>query len=138
MKMKTITSAVNTLMILSLCIMTALIILIPESRAENSEDNQATGDKASAVTQIEPKYVCMINNQLFAKEQIPVVIDEKTYYGCCEMCEGKLKADPESRTAIDPVSGNKVDKATAITGAAPDGKVYYFEKLENLEIYRAN
>ena len=136
--MKTRTGAANTFMILSLFILAALILLIPESRAQNSENNQVTGDKASVITRIEPKYVCMINNQMFVKEQIPVVIDEKTYYGCCEMCEGKLKADPESRIAIDPVSGNKGDKATAITGAAPDGKVYYFEKLENLETYRVN
>ncbi|MEQ9620127.1 MAG: hypothetical protein RIG61_13280 [Deltaproteobacteria bacterium] len=136
--MKTRASAANALMILGLFVLAALILIIPESRAQNTEAGQVTEDKVSVINRVEPQYVCMVNNQTFAKEQIPVVIDEKTYYGCCEMCEGRLKADPESRHATDPVSGNKVDKATAIIGAAPDGKVYYFENLENLETYSIN
>ena len=51
------------------------------------------------------------------------------------MCEAKIKNSPESRVAIDPVSGNEVDKATAVIGAAPDGKVFYFESEENLVQY---
>ncbi len=73
----------------------------------------------------------MITNQEFAREQIPVEVDGKTYYGCCEMCKAKIKNNPDSRVAIDPVSGNQVDKAVAVIGAAPDGSIYYFESEEN-------
>ena len=85
---------------------------------------------------VESKYVCMINNQRFDKEQIPVAVQGKTYYGCCEMCKGRLKGDAKSRMAIDPVSHKKVDKAKAVIGATADGKVFYFESLANLKKYK--
>jgi YHS domain-containing protein len=33
------------------------------------------------------------------------------------------------------VSGKEVDKSTAVIGAAPDGKVYYFENAEDLKAF---
>ena len=60
-------------------------------------------------------------------------VDGKEYYGCCMGCKAKLKNDPNIRFAIDPVSGNSVDKAIAVIGAAPNSDVYYFENLENLQ-----
>lgn len=86
--------------------------------------------------EVENSKVCMINNKLFAEEQIPVQVEGKTYYGCCEMCEAKLKENPQSRMAIDLVSKKEVDKATAVIGAGPDGKVYYFESEENLKSFK--
>ena len=91
-----------------------------------------TIEQSSALTKVDSKYVCMITNQEFAREQIPVELEGKTYYGCCEMCKAKIKNNPQSREATDPVSGNKVDKADAVIGAAPDGNVFYFENEENL------
>jgi|SRR5262245_12442100 len=84
---------------------------------------------------VETKYVCMINNMRFAKEQIPVVVSGKTYFGCCEMCKMALKNKPSNRVAVDPVSGKQVDKAKAVIGADASDKVYYFESLENLKKY---
>ncbi len=97
---------------------------------------QSEKSKDAPLTQVETKYVCMINNQKFDKEQIAVDVAGQTYYGCCEMCKEKLKNDKASRWATDPVSGNKVDKAKAIIGADADGKVYYFESVENLKKYQ--
>ena len=77
----------------------------------------------------------MVTNKLFDSPQIPVEINDQTYYGCCMGCKAKLENDPNSRFAIDPVSGNRVDKATAVIGAAPNRDVYYFESLENLESF---
>ena len=51
------------------------------------------------------------------------------------MCEGRLKEDAASRIAIDPVSGNEVDKADAFIGADAEGAVYYFESEENLKSF---
>lgn len=135
--MRTKISAVNALTIFSICFVATFVLFLTEPRAQNSADNSVKADSAPAVVQVESKYVCMINNQLFNKEQIPVVVEQKTYYGCCEMCEAKLKADPVSRAAIDPVSGDQVDKATSVIGATADGKVYYFESAENLEAFNA-
>ena len=89
-------------------------------------------NQSSDLKPLDAKYVCMITNQEFAKEQIPVEVEGKTYYGCCEMCKAKIKNNPGSRVAIDPVSGNQVDKAVAVIGAAPDGSIFYFENEGNL------
>ena len=77
----------------------------------------------------------MINNQVFDKDQIPVEVDGKTYFGCCAMCKERLAKDADSRKAIDPVSMKEVDKATAVIGADAEGMVQYFENEKNLEEY---
>ena len=82
---------------------------------------------AEPIERVDAKRVCMINNTFFPKHQIPVQVDGKTYFGCCEMCKGRLASDAAARTATDPITGKTVDKATAVIGATPDGKVFYFE-----------
>lgn len=94
----------------------------------------ATG-LAEALKRVETKYVCMVNDQLFPKEQIPTTVEGKTYYGCCEMCASKLSSESAMRHAKDPVSGKEVDKATAVIGATKEGAVHYFENNENLETF---
>ncbi|HEX9941481.1 MAG TPA: hypothetical protein VGG03_05665 [Thermoanaerobaculia bacterium] len=89
-----------------------------------------------ALKKVEAKKVCMINDQLFEKDQIPVSVQGKTYYGCCEMCKERLSKDVASRTSVDPVTGKKVDKATAVIAALPDGKVLYFESEKTLKEYQ--
>lgn len=92
------------------------------------------GEKAE-LKRVETKKVCMVNNQVFEKDQIPVAVEGKTYYGCCEMCKERLAKDAAARTAVDPVTGKPVDKATAVIAAMPDGKVLYFESQETYEKY---
>lgn len=87
---------------------------------------------AEGLTKAETKYTCMVNNTVFSKDQIPTVVDGKTYYGCCEMCAGKLAKNAAIRKAFDPVSGKGVDKATAVIGRDKEGKAYYFESEKNL------
>jgi YHS domain-containing protein len=87
------------------------------------------------LTKVETKTVCMINEHAMGKEQIPIEIEGRTYYGCCDMCKKALAANPEKRAAVDPVSGKKVDKATAVIAAQEDGRVFYFESDESLAKY---
>lgn len=87
---------------------------------------------SGVLTKVETKTVCMINEHAMGKDQIPVEVDGKTYYGCCEMCKKALAADASKRVALDPVSGKEVDKATAVIAAQEDGRVFYFENEENL------
>lgn len=89
--------------------------------------------KSGKLVQVDAKKVCMVNNKAFDKDQIPVKVEDKTYYGCCEMCKKMLTENADARMAVDPVSGNKVDKATAVIGADSDGTTYYFENAANLE-----
>ena len=96
------------------------------------------GDKpAAAVKTVEAKKVCMINERVFEKDQIPVVVEGKTYYGCCEMCKTALAQNADKRQGTDPVTGKKVDKATAVIAANADGEVFYFESQDTLNYYNA-
>jgi YHS domain-containing protein len=90
------------------------------------------------LTKVEAKMVCMVNEQNMGKEQIPVQVEGKTYYGCCEMCKKALADNVSKRMAIDPVSGKQVDKASAVIAAQQDGRVFYFENDENLERHNAS
>ena len=80
--------------------------------------------------------VCMVNNQFMGRPQIPIAVEGKTYFGCCEMCKKRLGTEAAARTAKDPVSGNAVDKATAVIAKRPTGEVVYFESAETFERYR--
>jgi len=117
-----------------LCVLMSVAMLSSSLYARGHQ--QADQSKGHPLIQVEAKYVCMVNNQRFDKEQIAITVKDKTYYGCCEMCRDKLKNDAKSRVAIDPVSGKEVDKATAVIGATPDGKVFYFENVKNLKQYK--
>jgi YHS domain-containing protein len=97
----------------------------------------ATPVAAEPLTRVEAKRVCMVNDTLFPRDQIPVEVDGRTYFGCCEMCKGRLAQDTAVRRSVDPVSGKTVDKATAVIGAAADGKVQYFESDRTFADYVA-
>jgi YHS domain-containing protein len=111
----------------------ALAMLLTSSASARTQSEQS---KDTSLVQVETKYVCMINNQKFDKEQIAVAVEGQTYYGCCEMCKEKLKKDKASRWATDPVSGKKVDKAKAVIGVNAEGKAFYFENAENLKKFK--
>lgn len=79
--------------------------------------------------------VCMVTNMHFARPQIPVLQDGKTYYGCCENCQATIQKDPASRTATDPLTQKAVDKAKATIAANGHGAVLYFESRTNFDRY---
>lgn len=87
---------------------------------------------------IEGKFICMVDNRYLGREQMPVVIEGKTYYGCSPGATQNLQMNASLRAATDPVSGMSVDKANAVLGADEDGVVYYFENDENLAKYTTN
>lgn len=80
--------------------------------------------------------VCMVNNQFMGKPQIPIAVEGRTYYGCCAMCKDRLGNDPTSRTAQDPVTGEKVDKASAVIIKDASNNVLYFASEDTLRRYR--
>lgn len=93
---------------------------------------------ASALERVPVDHVCMVNDTYFPKPQIPVAVESKTYFGCCEMCKGRLASDAAVRVATDPVSGRSVDKAEAVIGALASGKVFYFESERTLADYQSS
>jgi len=82
--------------------------------------------------------ICMVNNAFMGKEQIEVPFDGKMYYGCCEMCVEKIQTQKAARYAIDPQTGNEVDKAVAYITLDPTGSnnaVLYFESEQTSNQY---
>ncbi len=111
--------------------------LLAATTASASDTATASQPAQGKLTRVEAKKVCMVNNAVFSKDQIPVEFDHKTYYGCCEMCKERLAKDAASRSAVDPVTGKPVDKAMAVIGALEDGTVFYFESQKTFDEYAA-
>lgn len=80
---------------------------------------------------VESKKVCMVTNKYMGAEQIPVLVGEKTYYGCCAGCASKLQNDENIRSSTDPMSGESVDKASAFIATKSDSnQVLYFKSQD--------
>jgi YHS domain-containing protein len=81
--------------------------------------------------------VCMVNDAYMSKPQIPVPVNGRTYYGCCQMCVGTLNNNETARTATDPFSKKPIDKTEAyIVLMKEEGDVAYFESKENYLKYK--
>lgn len=85
---------------------------------------------------VDPSIVCMVNDAVMGKAQIPVKHEGKTYYGCCEGCVDKIKTVRAARYAADPVTGREVDKAKAVILEGPGGEALYFESLDTAGKYK--
>lgn len=96
----------------------------------------AVGFALAATGNIDKKeYVCMMQDMVLGKPGIPIEFAGKTYYGCCEMCKEKIKKQPQKYTkAIDPVSGQSVDKAVSFIYGL-EGSAYYFSSEENRKAF---
>ena len=109
-------------------VIVAVALLMVTAVAYSSEQH-------SALRKVDPSYVCMTNNKDMGAAQMAVKVGEKTYYGCCKMCAANLRNNKVTQTAVDPVTGNKVDKAKAIIGALPGGNVLYFENEDSFNAF---
>lgn len=106
----------------------------PRASAPSASASAAT--TASGLRVVAPSLVCMVNNRFMGSAQIPTEVESRTYYGCCPMCSGRLRSESSIRNAKDPVSGEDVDKATAVIAATKDGSVLYFKNERTLAAYR--
>jgi YHS domain-containing protein len=85
----------------------------------------------------DPSQVCMINDQFMGRAQIPIVVEGAPITAAVPpACKEKLEKQPASRMALDPVTGEQVDKARAIIVQDSAGKVMYFAREDTLRGYR--
>ncbi len=119
---------------LLLCVAIALGVASCQERARTSEVSSTTTNPL--LQRVAPKNVCMANDRFMTEPQIEVVVNGSVYYGCCPMCERRLRDEAEIRTATDPVSRRPVDKAKAVIGKLKSGKVLYFESEATFAAYR--
>ncbi len=103
----------------------------------NERDLAATkaAEAQASLTRVDSSLVCMVTNHFKGVPQIPVPVEDKTYFACCPGCKRRLTKDPVSRAAIDPLSGVAVDKAVAVIAKSEAGRIVYFESEENLARY---
>ncbi|WP_268139715.1 hypothetical protein [Salinimicrobium sp. TH3] len=91
-----------------------------------------TGAKYKLWDQVPNNEVCMVNNAYMGRLQLEVPYDGRMYYGCCEMCVERIPQDEDVRIAIDPMTSEEVDKATAfIVLTGEQREVAYFKNEEN-------
>ena len=105
-----------------------------ESKDGIKVDVAELSQSSSQEVKVGKNLVCMMNDKYMGgKEQIPIEVEGKTYYGCCQGCVTALNYKRSTRYSIDPFSGKEVDKAIAYIVMKTDGsnKVLYFESLEN-------
>ena len=126
----------------------ALVLFLLTFMSCNSIGVSATNNKSSAATatvifsdsgiiKLSNSQVCMINNRFMNSDQIPVPLNHKIYYGCCEGCVKALNEDSTSHYTSDPLSGEQVDKAIAFIIGKPGSKedVLYFKNEKNAREY---
>lgn len=101
--------------------------------AAANDTRGALADDADVLRRVPAEQVCMRSNRFLGKPQLSTEVEGHAYYGCCAGCTRGLAADAAARTATDPVTGRPVDKATAVIGARPDGRVVYFESEETFQ-----
>jgi YHS domain-containing protein len=101
----------------------------PSSKLEAIIAGQDEGGLLTRVT--DRSLVCMVNNRYMGTAQIPVEVAGRTYFGCCAMCERRLKEDENARRAVDPVSKKTVDKSLAVIARDSADNVLYFENEQS-------
>lgn len=131
----------NSLIVYALVLLTLISCGSGGENATNNNHSSAADSSiqiaGTSVSRLLNSQVCMINNRFMNKDQIPVPVNEKTYYGCCEGCVAKLKNDAASRYSPDPLTGERVDKALAVIIVKPGTKdeVLYFKSESNVKKY---
>ncbi len=97
----------------------------PHAMAQGAAQQASTNQKFEIVPN---EKVCMVNDRFMGIKQIPIEVEGITYFGCCPDCVKKLQENLNGvRYSNDPVSGEKVDKASAvIIKNNEDGMVQYF------------
>lgn len=114
------------------------IIIYNEATGEEKMKDEYLASLPSPRDTIAHSKVCMVDD-IFQGDfpSVTVSINNKMYYGCSLKANRDLSTIDSLRSAVDPVSKTKVDKATAIIVIHPDkdGKVIYFGSKQTYDKY---
>lgn len=108
-----------------------------QGQAPAAAEESVTATDSALRLVSDPSLVCMVNDQVMGRPQIPITVDGRTYYGCCENCKKRLAEDESARLAKDPVTGAMVDKSAAVIGQDPSGRVFYFASEDSLRAFKS-
>ncbi len=98
----------------------------------------AHSEQTPTIMPVKSSEVCMVTDRVMGRPQIPVEVDGKVYYGCCQGCKRRLKNDVNLRFATDPLTGRRVDKAKAVIIEGTRGEALYFESIDTAMRYRVS
>lgn len=136
---KPLIEIMKTTLITLLALISFTLYSCNNPKAEPTPIVTSTTTQPSIGAVVPNETVCMVNNAYMGKKQFEVDFEGKTYYGCCEDCKRKIPQQENARIAIDPVSGNEVDKAVAVIAIKDSyDNVLYFENEENYKTYFQN
>ena len=123
--------------LLMVAMLVSMSIISTEAIAQEQPHNKVKATATEQSVPLKNSFICMVNDRFMGKEQIPVDVNNKTYYGCCQGCVSKLNTIRASRYAKDPLTGEEVDKAKAFAVMNPDGSgmVMYFSNEKNYKKY---
>ncbi|WP_456462958.1 hypothetical protein [Lutibacter sp.] len=124
---------------ISVLVLSIILSSCTSTNQKKQDSKTTTVQKEKVVTaqkgaKLKSSEVCYVNNAFMRAEQIPVMVEGKIYYGCCEGCVDKLKNNLDGvRYSTDPLTGEKVDKATAYIVLKPNSTndVLYFASEKN-------
>jgi YHS domain-containing protein len=104
---------------------------------ERTPPGQDLKGEYAQIKSVNTDLVCMVNDRIMGKPQIPVPVGGKTYYGCCQGCVKSLQSDPSVRFTKDLLTGSEVDKASAFIVEGPSGEALYFESRQTAQDFLA-
>lgn len=97
-------------------------------QAKNSPDSvRVSGPAAEWLKRVNAEEVNMVTNRHAGSKQAAVAIDGRTYFGAGDGYVSNLQKNAAARSAVDPFTNKKIDKASALTYADASGRVFYFE-----------
>ncbi len=94
-------------------------------RAGEEPGSVDSGSVETWLTKVDASKVNMVTNRLHTNLSA-ADFDGKTYFVDGDMGTFSMNENPSSRTAIDPVTNARVDKASATTMADASGRIHYF------------
>lgn len=97
----------------------------------------ATGPASAWLSKVSSDEVNMVTNRFENRKQEAVLLAGKTYFTTGAVYAKNLAENAAVRSAIDPVTNKKVDKADAVIFADASGKAFYFESEESFKNFIA-
>lgn len=95
--------------------------------SSSPESVRVTGPAAQWLKRVSLDEVNMVTNRHLGSRQASITIDGRNYFGAGSGYASTLQQNAAVRTAVDPYTNQKVDKASAIAYADASGRVFYFE-----------
>lgn len=97
-------------------------------QAKNSPESvRVNGPAAQWLKKVSLDEVNMVTNRHMGSTQASISIDGRTYFGAGSGYASTLTQNAATRTAVDPYTNKKIDKASAVAYADASGRVFYFE-----------